>query len=188
MRRGRSESKVARVYANGLFYYLVSKTTVSSDFFRYVFASMKELNRVLSEEGRGAETILDSPVVEWEEKERLVNGLTECAVLRELLLLMAKKGRVHLFPSVYRFFTDSLWEHLGAVEGLFETPYPLSEDRREALERAVSKFLGRKVVGEFAVNKSLVAGVRVKVGSLVMEYSVRDFVECLRRRIEVEGK
>jgi len=132
LRRGRSESKVARVYANGLFYYLVSKTTVSSDFFRYVFASMKELNRVLSEEGRGAETILDSPVVEWEEKERLVNGLTECAVLRELLLLMAKKGRVHLFPSVYRFFTDSLWEHLGAVRGSSRprTRYRRTEGRR----------------------------------------------------------
>jgi hypothetical protein len=31
LRRGRSESKVARVYANGLFYYLVSKTTVFKD-------------------------------------------------------------------------------------------------------------------------------------------------------------
>lgn len=74
-------------------------------------------------------------------------------------------------------------EERGAVDGVVESARPLSPDQLEDLKRGLRARLGKEVLLENRVVPDLMGGVRVVVGSTMIDYSVLGRLAELRDRL-----
>jgi F-type H+-transporting ATPase subunit b len=67
------------------------------------------------------------------------------------------------------------------------TAYALEPQRRAVLAKALGELAGRKVSPEFSEDQSLVAGVRIRVGSWVLMANLRDELRFFAERFDHGG-
>ena len=140
-----------------------------------VYAGSKDLQRFLG-----------SPEIGPEEKERLLNRALSEAVSQEtmsLLRLLLKKDRMEQLPAVCEEAKDLSERRQGVVRGFVATAHPVSSAETERLAQAVGTALGRRVILERQVDPSLIGGVRVAVGSTLLDGSVRTQLEKVREQL-----
>jgi F-type H+-transporting ATPase subunit delta len=93
--------------------------------------------------------------------------------LRNFLLILAENKRLGLLPAVsdlFRLYRADL-ERTVSLE--VSTAFELTTEQQQKLIDALSKKLERKVELETSVDQSLIGGVIVRTGDLVIDASVR---------------
>jgi len=78
-------------------------------------------------------------------------------------------------------------ERHGVVRARVSSAQPLDEAHRMALEAAIARKTGKKVRCAYEDDAALIGGVAVRVGSSVLDGSVRGQLEALRRRLSSES-
>jgi len=71
----------------------------------------------------------------------------------------------------------------GAAEGFVESARPLGENDLALLAQALGRRLGKKVTLDNRVNPDVVGGVRVVVGSKMLDYSLRGRMDGLKKKL-----
>ena len=141
-----------------------------------VYTGSKDLQRFLG-----------SPEIGPEEKEQLLNRLWSDAVSSEtlaLLHLLLKWDRVEHLPVILEEARSVAEERQGILRGYVITAHPISSKETELLAQAIGKALGKKVMLERQVDQDLIGGVRVAVGSKLLDGSVRSFLEEVREQLK----
>ncbi len=117
-----------------------------------------------------------SPVFSAQDKEAAVTtalGTSQMdPVMADFLKLLAKNGRLHLFPEIIEQFKDSCTGEQG-VRGEITTSEEMSAAEKSSIQKAIEKKLGKTVLADFKVDKSIRGGVEAKVGSYVIEDSLK---------------
>jgi len=90
--------------------------------------------------------------------------------LRNFLLILAENKRLALLPEISAHLT-------------IDTAFDLSADEQQKLIDALSKKLERKVELETTVDQSLIGGVIVRTGDLVIDASVRGKLARMARAL-----
>jgi F-type H+-transporting ATPase subunit delta len=110
-----------------------------------------------------------------------VDGRADEARMRDVAHRVAASGRHGSLPI--------LWEFLRLVRldrerrtALVESAAPLTDDLRGTVEAGLAGKYGTDVTTSFALNPSLIGGMRIKVGSDVYDGSVRARLAALRDR------
>lgn len=93
--------------------------------------------------------------------------------LRNFLLILAENKRLALLPEVSSLFSIYRADLERSVKLTVNTAFELSADEQEKLIKALSKKLERKVELETAVDQSLIGGMVVRTGDLIIDASVR---------------
>lgn len=93
--------------------------------------------------------------------------------LRNFLLILAENKRLALLPEVATLFSLYRADLERTVKLAVNTAFELSADEQQKLIKALSEKLERKVELETAVDQSLIGGVVVRTGDLVIDASVR---------------
>jgi F-type H+-transporting ATPase subunit delta len=78
-----------------------------------------------------------------------------------------------------RAFADRAARHRGASRITARVAHAVTKDQMMALESAVSKSLGRTVSVDVEVDPALIGGVQVKIGSRLIDASVRTKLNAL---------
>src|SRR5690606_7452017 len=99
--------------------------------------------------------------------------------VRNFVQLLAQNKRLSLLPEVYQLFDTLKSLHEQAVDVNLITAFALEDSSQEQLAQALSKKLARKVNVQSQVDKSLLAGVIIKAGDLVIDGSMRGRLEKL---------
>ncbi len=102
------------------------------------------------------------------------------------LQMLLEKNRVGYVPLVKEMYADLVDEKEGRVKGVLYTAYPLSGDAKARIEEALSLRLQKKVELGVTEDKDLIGGVKVVVGGLRIDGSVRRQLEILNERIVKE--
>lgn len=103
--------------------------------------------------------------------------------VRNFVILLAQNKRLLLLPEIYQLFHAFKNLHEQAVEVNLTTAFELDDASQEKLAQALSQKLARKVNVQSQVDKSLLAGVIIKAGDLVIDGSVRGRLEKLAKAI-----
>ena len=125
---------------------------------------------------RRAVFLLKVPKLDQEIKKR---GLKEFAArfklaesIRHLQELLFKHGRAHLFAAVMREIVSCYRQRNNIMVFNVASSGTLSEKNRVVIEQ----FMQRKTVGDhiyrYALDQSLIAGVRIQSDTLLWEYSI----------------
>jgi F-type H+-transporting ATPase subunit delta len=99
---------------------------------------------------------------------------------RKLVLLLAQKRRLFALGDVIRAFERLLARQRGEVAAQVTSARPLSAEETDELRRLLKTRLGREPRLELTVDPTLLGGLRLKLGSRMIDSSLRTKLEGLR--------
>lgn len=123
-----------------------------------------------------------SPIFSPIDKENVITqalGGKLDATMADFLKLLAKNGRIGLFPQIIEEFKESAAGGKNLKKGEVFSSADLSESERQNIKTAIEKKLGIEVNLEFKVKPDLIGGIEAKVGSYIIEDSLRSNLKKL---------
>lgn len=120
--------------------------------------------------------ILGSPGLSEQRKAELFIGCFEEKVpeaLRNFLSILAENKRLTLLPEISALFSLYRADKERTVKLQVHTAFELTEEQQRKLVDALSRKLERKIDLETSVDQSLIGGVMIRTGDMVIDASVR---------------
>jgi F-type H+-transporting ATPase subunit delta len=92
---------------------------------------------------------------------------------RQLVRLLVENHRIAALPAIHTQFEALRHQHEGILDARITTAFSMTAPELDALVNGLEKRFGRKIRAEVTVDASLIGGVKVTVGDLVIDGSVR---------------
>jgi F-type H+-transporting ATPase subunit delta len=100
--------------------------------------------------------------------------------LRNLLAVLINNDRIGHVHEVAAAYRAELRERLGIREAEIVTARELGEDERNTLIAGVGKLAGARIEAKFTLDRSILGGAVVRIGSTIYDGSVRGRLERLK--------
>jgi F-type H+-transporting ATPase subunit delta len=127
--------------------------------------------------------LIRSPVLSREEQGRAVMALGERAgfgqLTRQFLGLLATKRRLFVLPEIILTYLAMLGEHKGEVSAELTSAVALSEEQVATVREKLAAAMGQTVTLATAVDPGLLGGLVVRVGSRMIDASLRTKLQRL---------
>jgi F-type H+-transporting ATPase subunit delta len=98
----------------------------------------------------------------------------------KLVLLLTRKRRLFILSDVIRAFEALLARHRGEIAASATSARALTHEETEELKRVLKENLGREPKLELSVDQSLLGGLVLRVGSRMIDSSLRRKLNGLR--------
>jgi F-type H+-transporting ATPase subunit delta len=135
--------------------------------------------------------LVKSPVFSADEQGRALAAILEKlkieGLTKNFLLLVAKNRRLFAAPDMIRAFRAMLARHRGETSAMVTAASKLTEAQVTALKQALKAALGKEVMLEERVDTSLLGGLVVKVGSRMVDTSLRTKLNSLKVAMKEVG-
>ncbi len=115
-------------------------------------------------------------------KQANVNDLT-----RRFLGIVGKNRRLFALSAIVDAFLMELATRRGEVTASVTSAAPLSEEQVSAVTDALKKAVGGKVVVEQSVDPGMIGGLVVRVGSRMVDSSIRTQLQRMQRSLRAAG-
>ncbi|MDE2164725.1 MAG: F0F1 ATP synthase subunit delta [Alphaproteobacteria bacterium] len=133
--------------------------------------------RRMIDESADFRRMIRNPVLQRNEQARAIGAVGERAGLnsltRNFLGLLARNRRLFALPEMIQRFLQILAERRGEVTAQVIAAQELSATQRQAVNERLRQAVGRKVAVDFQVDPSLLGGLVVKVGSRMVDASLK---------------
>jgi F-type H+-transporting ATPase subunit delta len=147
--------------------------------------------QALMDESADLTRLVLSPVFSSEEQERaLAAVLTHAGIgglTKNFLLVVARNRRLFSVPGMIKTFRALAARARGEVEVDVESAVPLSDAHLEELKISLKNHVGKDVQLNTRVDPSLLGGLIVKIGSRMIDSSVRTKLKLLEKRMKEVG-
>ena len=105
------------------------------------------------------------------------------AAARQLLVLLAERGRLELLPALLEVYRERLLAHQNIVRASVTSAAPLSADTVNKLEHRLSEVTGKQVQLGAAVDPALIGGIVTRIGSTVYDGSVKTQLQKMKQQL-----
>jgi F-type H+-transporting ATPase subunit delta len=112
-------------------------------------------------------------------------GLSE--IVKNLVGLMASKGRLFVLGEVIDVFAKLMAEHRGEVTADVTAARAMSDAQQAALVSTLKAAIGREVKLNLTVDEEIIGGLVVKVGSKMIDTSIRSKLASLQNAMKEVG-
>jgi len=155
-----------------------------------VEADIEKLQAML-DESDDFRRLIQSPVFSSEVQTRAVVALSERAQISELVLnfikLVIKNRRLFTLPEIVKTFRTLAANARGEVHADVISATPLNDDQIQALTETLTSAVGKTVQISTHINPSLLGGLVVKIGSRMIDSSLRTKLSTLKMRMKEVG-
>lgn len=103
-----------------------------------------------------------------------------CPALMHFLLILTEERRIHLLRAILNAFFNQIATLRRQETAVVVTAAPLSPERIAAIEEQVSLVLGKDVHLRVQVEPSLLGGVKLRVGDLILDGTVDAQLDKMR--------
>jgi len=118
-----------------------------------------------------------NPAITLEQKKEIMKGLVAKAGCSELvgnfLLLLVTKNRVAFLGQIVQTYEKLADEQSGVIRPVIRTAFPLDASQVAAIQSALEKQTGKRVVPQVVVDPSLIGGVVIQIGDTAFDNSVK---------------
>lgn len=119
----------------------------------------------------------------------LQKGLGEINPLAfNLALLLTSKGRLKLTNDISQQYNELLDFHRGIEHAEVIAAMPLSDEDREAISRRLGEIVEHKVVIDAQVDPSIIGGFIARIGDTLIDGSIRQRLEALKKSLVEAGR
>jgi len=140
--------------------------------------------RQLMAESPDLTRLIRAPVFSREEQAAGMNGVLHrmdaSPLTRKFILLLASKRRLFALADIIRAYDSLVAKQRGEMSAQVISARPLSDDQSAELKAILKSKLSREVMLETKVDPSLLGGLIVKVGSRMIDSSLRTKLEGMR--------
>jgi len=147
--------------------------------------------RGMLDESDDLRRLVSSPVINREAQGRAVTALAKQAELgalaTNLLGLLARNRRLFVLAEMIRGFDSLLAAHRGEVTAQVAAAKPLTDQQTQAIMASLKRATGRDVRLSATVDPLLIGGLVVKVGSRMIDASLKAKLQSLRLAMKGAG-
>lgn len=147
-----------------------------------VEASLGRVREAMAQSDEFAQLIA-SPVVSRTAAAKAIAAAAELIdvddTTAKFLGVLADNRRLPQLPAVIRAFRDLAARHRGETTAEVTSAHPLSDDQVDALRQSLRQRVGTDVNVDLAVDSSLLGGLVVKIGSQMIDSSIRTRLNTL---------
>jgi F-type H+-transporting ATPase subunit delta len=183
--RASSVSGVAERYAAALFDLARDESIIES-----VEAALARLSAAL-DGSDDLRRLVKSPVFSADEQEKAIGHVAEhlgiAGITANFLRLAARNRRLFALAGMVAAFRELAARHRGEVTAEVSSAHPLDEGQVAELTQALRERLGKDVSLKTRVDPALLGGLVVKVGSRMIDTSLRTRLMTVRTRLKEVG-
>src|SRR6056297_2588335 len=117
----------------------------------------------------------------------VADGMGLSDMLKNTLALMASKRRLFVLPPFVAQLREMIAAHKGEVTAEIASAQPLSDEQMTRLSDTLARQVGKRVKIETTVDESLIGGLVVKVGSRMIDTSIRAKLAALQNAMKEVG-
>jgi F-type H+-transporting ATPase subunit delta len=131
-------------------------------------------------------TVLDSPAMAAAEKGEIVIDICKDQLSdtsRNLVKVLAENARLVLLPEIAKLYEMFRAEAESKIEAVVTSAYALTDAQLQAMTDALKKKLGSDVTLVTEIDKSLIGGVIIKAGDLVIDGSAKARLASLAKAL-----
>lgn len=148
-----------------------------------VASDLQQLGTMVAESGDLAR-LVRSPVISREDQVRAMSAVCEAAgfspLTRNFVGVVSENRRLFAVPAMIKAYQAMLAESRGQATAEVVSAKPLSDAQRQAVTDALKKAIGTAVQIEERVDESLLGGLVVKVGSRMVDSSLKTKLQQMR--------
>ena len=125
-------------------------------------------------------------LIENEKKIQLLDqsfkGNVDQYVLNFLKLLVQSR-RIRYIDDIVKSYIKLSNQYLGIEEGMIYTPYELTDQQIQDIEKAISKKENKKVTLKVSIDSSLLGGIKVQISNRIYDGTIKNKVEMLKKEL-----
>ena len=152
-----------------------------------VEASLAHLRSTMSE-SEDFRALVTSPIITREEATRTVAAASESMrldpITSNFLGVLAQNRRLAQLGNVIRAFNMLAANHRGETTAEVKSAHPLTDDQVAALKTNLKNRLGRDITVDLSVDPAILGGLVVKVGSQMIDGSIRTKLNTLAHQMK----
>ncbi len=140
------------------------------------------------EESRELREVWESPAIPVEQKQHVLDalaariGVTDRPV-RNFIAVLIDQDRITLLPEISKLLEIELNNRTGRLDAEIVSARELVPEQRASLLDELSRMTGKIVLPRYAIDKQLIGGVTVRVGSTIYDGSVRGQLQRIRQQL-----
>ncbi len=136
-------------------------------------------------------TLIDSPLYSRDEQAAAMAGIAKKMKLSPTMAnttqLMAQKRRLFVLPALVRTLREMIAEERGEVTAEVTSAKALTKAQSDKLAKTLKAQVGKAVTIQETVDESLIGGLIVKVGSKMIDTSIRSKLNALQNTMKEVG-
>ena len=176
---------IAARYASAIFDIAKEESNLDS-----LESGVDDLSAALAESD-DLRSLISSPMISRSEQGAAIAAIADkmglADVLRKGLALMAQKRRLFVLPQLLTALRDKLAEHRGEVTAEVTSAVALSDKQADKLAAMLRDSAGKDVSLKTTVDESLIGGMIVKLGSTMIDTSIRSKLASLQNAMKEVG-
>ena len=140
------------------------------------------------EENKDFYKVISSKIFSTEERTRVLDAVLAKSdfpdVVKNFLRVLLDKDRMEAIAAISEYYTKLTDEVSNITRTNIITARPLRGDALKRLRQSLEKLTGKTVKAEVTQDGSLIGGVVVKIGDMVLDGSVRAQLEGLKESLK----
>jgi F-type H+-transporting ATPase subunit delta len=172
---------VARHYALNI--YEVANETGQLESVR---AELVALQQCLQNDASFA-NLLSSKIFSHNDLSAIIAGLVKqsgfCSVVNNLMQILVDNNRLYLFDEIIKAFVKLDSEKKGEIAVQVSAAHDLSDAQKQNVKKALEAAFNSKVLMNLEIDASLIAGIKIKYGSLEMDASAYGRLNAMRQSL-----
>jgi F-type H+-transporting ATPase subunit delta len=153
-----------------------------------IAAELRQIQGLI-QSSRDLERVIRSPVISRQEQRRAMDAILEKAgssdLMRRFVGLLAHNRRLFALPGIITAFMKRLAARRGETTADATSAKALSKEQAAAIAGALKKAIGTQVVLSTRTDPSLLGGLVVRVGSRMVDSSLK--TKLLRLSLAIKG-
>ena len=175
---------IAERYASGL-----SLAIPEDEGLESALDALRQLSELYQEE-HDVRSVLANPAIDITRREAVLAALLERldvpAVVARAVNVLLRRGRIAALKDVTEVFSMIVDARLNRVRATVTTALDLDPAQAERLGSVLERYSGKRVRLECEVDPAVIGGVTARIGSTVIDGSVRTRLEQMRAALLVE--
>ena len=99
------------------------------------------------------------------------------------LKLLVQSRRIRYIDDIIKSYINLSNQYLDIEEGTIYTPYKLTDQQIQDIEKAISQKENKKVTLKVSIDPSLLGGIKVQIANRIYDGTIKNKVEMLKKEL-----
>ena len=99
------------------------------------------------------------------------------------LKLLVQSRRIRYIDDIVKSYIKLSNQYLGIEEGMIYTPYELTDQQIQDIEKAISQKENKKVTLKVSIDPSLLGGIKFQIANRIYDGTIKNKVEMLKKEL-----
>ncbi len=131
--------------------------------------------------------VWENPAIPAEQKHKLLDSIAQRAgwskPIRNFVAVVIDHRRLRLLPDITRQFERELNSRLGFTDAEVTSARELLPAEKRGVEAEIEQMTGKKVRAQYAVDRKLLGGAIIKLGSTIYDGSIRGQLHKIKEQL-----